>query len=126
LLYLIIAPIQIVFFSDQNKCPVLDWLDTLPKKVQAKAHVRIERLAEMGHELRRPEADLLREGIYELRWRFQSVNYRILYFFHGRTTAILSNGLTKEGQVPFNEIDISIERKRKFETNPDRYTFREE
>ncbi|MHB8481306.1 MAG: type II toxin-antitoxin system RelE/ParE family toxin [Nitrospiria bacterium] len=119
-------PTQIVFFSDQNKCPVLDWLDTLPKKVQAKAHVRIERLAEMGYKLRRPEADLLRDGIYELRWRFQSVNYRILYFFHGRTTAVLSNGLTKEGQVPVKEIDLAIERKRKFETNPDRYTYREE
>jgi len=46
---------------------VLDWLDHLFKKIQAKAPVRIERLAEMGHELRRPEADYLRENIYELR-----------------------------------------------------------
>lgn len=29
--------------------------------------VRIEQLAEMGYELRRPAADFLRDGIYELR-----------------------------------------------------------
>src|SRR2546426_10968641 len=28
--------------------------------------LRLDRLREMGHELRRPEADLLRDGIYEL------------------------------------------------------------
>lgn len=47
--------------------PVLDWLDALPDKVKAKCLVRIERLKEQRHELRRPEADYLRDGIYELR-----------------------------------------------------------
>ncbi|HUK56850.1 MAG TPA: type II toxin-antitoxin system RelE/ParE family toxin [Nitrospiria bacterium] len=91
---------QVVFFADHEGCPVLEWLDGLPKRIQAKARVRIERLAEIGHELRRPEADYLRDGVYELRWRFQSVNYRILYFFHGRDVIVLSNGLTKEDRVP--------------------------
>jgi hypothetical protein len=34
--------------------------------------------------LRRPHADYLEDGIYELRWRNGTVQYRILYFFHGR------------------------------------------
>ena len=33
----------------------------------------MERLAEFGHELRRPEADLLRDKIYELRIALQGI-----------------------------------------------------
>lgn len=117
---------RVVFFEDRGGCPVLEWLDSLPKKVQAKARVRIERLAEVGHELRRPEADYLRDDIYELRWRFQSVNYRILYFFQERDLVVLSNGLTKEDRVPSQEIDLAIHRKVKFETDPVGHTYTEE
>ncbi len=35
------------------------------------ARLRLERLREMGHELRRPEADFLRDGIYELALAFE-------------------------------------------------------
>lgn len=61
----------------------------------AKCIVRIQRLAQLGHELRRPEADLLRDEIYELRAKHGHVQYRILYFFHGRETAVLAHALTK-------------------------------
>jgi hypothetical protein len=72
----------VVFFIDEEGvCPLLVWLDQLPAKVQDKCIVRIERLEQLGHELRLPEADFLRHGIYELRASFQSVNYRMLYFF---------------------------------------------
>lgn len=117
---------RVVFFKDEGGCPVLDWLDQLSKKIQAKAQVRIERLAEMGHELRRPEADYLRDNIYELRWRVQSVNYRILYFFHGKEVVVLSNGLTKEDRVPPREINLAVERKAAFESDPAGHTYSEE
>lgn len=118
--------VRVVFFAEKGSSPVLDWLETLPARVRAKALVRIERLAELGHELRRPEADYLSNGIYELRWRFQSVNYRILYFFHGREVAVLANGLTKEGAIPRSEIDSAAGRKARFENNPVSHTFVEE
>ena len=58
----------VVFYKDRaGKVPVLEWLDTLPVKIQDKCVVKIERLRELGHELRRPEANLLRDGVYELR-----------------------------------------------------------
>jgi hypothetical protein len=51
-------------------CPTLGWssirMQMDPIKVQDKCHLRLERLREMGHELRRPEADFLRDGIYEI------------------------------------------------------------
>jgi hypothetical protein len=37
------------------------------RKAWAKCRERIRRLAELGYELRRPHADFLRDGIYELR-----------------------------------------------------------
>jgi phage-related protein len=69
------------------------------------------RLSEMGHELRRPEADYLRDDIYELRTGLGSVNYRVLYFFHGRNEAVVSHGFTKEAEVPSREIEQAIKRK---------------
>ena len=104
---------------------MLSWLDTLPTKAQDKCRVRIERLKELGHELRRPEADLLRDGIHELRVNLQGINYRMLYFFHGNVAAVLSHGAVKEGIVPPREIEHAIERKRRFEQNVARHTHRE-
>jgi phage-related protein len=111
--------VRVILFRDGDSCPFLDWLETLPEKAHAKGTTRIERLEEMGHELRRPEADYLADGIYELRWRFQSVNYRVLYFFHGREAVILSHGFTKEGRVPPREIDLAIRRKVAFQRSPE-------
>ena len=118
--------IQVVFFrTDDGGCPVLQWLDELPDKAQDKCVVRIERLKELGHELRRPEADFLRDGIYELRIGLDGINYRILYFFHGRTIAVLSHGIIKERVVPPKEIDLAVRRKKVFELNPESHTYRE-
>jgi phage-related protein len=118
---------RVVFYKDDDgSVPALDWLDSLPPKALDKCTVRIERLEEMGHELRRPEADFLRDGIYELRVGLGHLNYRLLYFFHGRVAAVISHGLVKEAAVPPKEIDRAIARKRKFEANPTTHTNMEE
>ena len=117
---------SVVFYRDSDgRAPVLQWLDGLPAKAQDKCRIKIERLCELGHELRRPEADLLRDGIYELRIGLQGINYRILYFFHGKIAAVLAHGLIKERVVPSREIDVALTRKRKFERDPDRHTYEE-
>ena len=53
--------------EEYGSCPFVEWFDKLRVKVQGKCYLRLERLREMGHELRRPEANFLRVGIYELR-----------------------------------------------------------
>ena len=117
---------KVVFYeADDGSVPFLDWFDGLGAKAQDKCRVRLQRLADLGHELRRPVADYLRDGIYELRVRHRSMNYRILYFFHGRTAAIVSHGLVKERRVPPKEIDLAIRRKIEFERNPDSRTHNE-
>lgn len=112
----------VVFFADADgTCPLLEWLDEQPERVRFKCIVRIERLAEQGHELRRPEADMLRDSIHELRVRLGQVNYRMLYFFHeGR--AVVTHGLTKESQVPNKEIELAIRRMKAFKDEPSRHT----
>ena len=99
--------------------------DGLPAKAQDKCRIRIQRLAELGHELRRPEADLLRDDIYELRVRLSHVNYRILYFFDGQIAAVLAHGLTKQDRVPDAAIARATERKRKYQQAPKLHTFKE-
>jgi len=121
-----VPKIPVVFYRDSDgTAPVLEWLDTLPAKAQDKCRIKIERLCEFGHELRRPEADLLRGGIHELRIGLQGMNYRILYFFHGRTAAVLAHGLVKERVVPSREIELALTRKRRFEQDPERHTYEE-
>lgn len=114
----------LIFADNDGTAPLIQWLDQLPPKVQYKCIVRIERLAEMGHELRRPEADYLRDDIYELRLAFQDIQYRILYFFQ-ESRAILSHGLIKTSRVPPRDIDLAMERKARFELDPEKHTYRE-
>lgn len=118
---------EVVFYrEDDGSVPALEWLDGLgqPKAV-AKCRTRIERLGELGHELRRPDADFLRDGIHELRISLSGIQYRLLYFFHGRTAAVLSHGIIKEGRVPPAEIERAIRRGAKFRADPQRHTHRE-
>ncbi len=116
---------DVVFFTDDDgTVPLLDWLDKQDRKVQDKCLVKIERLEELGHELRRPEADYLRNGVYELRVRYRSVNYRMLYFFHEQI-AVVSHGLTKEDVVPDREIDLAMSRNTQFRQVPERHTHKE-
>lgn len=121
---------EVRFYCEADgSAPVLDWLDELAardRRAFLKCRELIERLALFGHELRRPTADLLRDGVYELRARVGRVNYRILYFFHGRNVALLAHGLTKEAEVPATELNRAIERRERFETDPERHTYREE
>ena len=83
-------------------------------------------MGELGHELRRPEADFLRDGIYELRASYQGVHYRMLYFFAGKAVVVVSHGLTKERFVPAREIDLAIRRKQSVEADFGRFTLQPE
>lgn len=60
------------YFNAKSTCsPTADSVPTLSNACMLKPSlqdicvVKIERLRELGHELRRPETDLLRDGIYE-------------------------------------------------------------
>lgn len=112
----------VFFFQDADgHSPVAEWLEELQRSdllAYMKCGGLIRRLEASGYELRRPTADFIRDGIHELRARRGRVNYRLLYFFHGRNVAIVAHGLTKEDVVPRMDIERALARKRAYESNP--------
>jgi phage-related protein len=118
---------HVAFYQEADgQSPVVDWLRELMQtneKAWSHCRARIELLAQLGHELRRPAADYLRDGIYELRAKQGHVQYRILYFFHDRQVAILTHSLRKEEKIPDVDIERAIKRKRLFASNPRKYTY---
>ena len=116
---------RVIFYKekDEKTAQVLEWLETIPQKARLKCVTRIERLQEEGHNLRRPEADFLRDKIYELRASVRGIHYRMLYFFHDNIAAVLSHGIVKEGVVPPIEIDRAIRNRRNFESDPKAHTY---
>ena len=121
---------QVAFYQEADgEAPVVNWLRELLRtneRAWSNCRARIELLAQSGHELRRPAADYLRDGIYELRAKQGHVQYRLLYFFHGREVAILAHSLTKEDKTPDVDIERTIKRKKLFEANPKEHTYESE
>ncbi len=120
-------PIKVIFFREASgEVPVLDWLKQLRKKDlrgYEKCAARIHRLELEGFELRRPFCDYLRDGLYELRARRGRLNYRILYFFHGRNRIVLVSGFSKEGRIPTSPMRRAFRRKAAFENQPARHKY---
>ena len=118
---------DVVFYREENgSVPALVWLDGLSNvKAIVKCRAKLVRLAALGRELRRPEADLLRDGIYELRVSLSHINYRLLYFFSGKDAVVVSHGFTKGTKVPAGEIELAIARRKRFRLSPAAHSFRE-
>jgi phage-related protein len=121
---------DVAYYRDlDGSVPVREWLRELrcrDQRAAEKCVAQIGLLRSMGHELRRPVADYLRDGVYELRAQVGRSQHRILYFFHGRNFAVLVHGLTKEKKVPAKEIDRAVSRMQLFKQNPKSHTFRKD
>lgn len=112
--------------EDDGSVPVLDWLLALQQKNERaakKCFALVTLLRDWGSELRRPRADFLRDGVYELRTEVGRVNYRILYGFVGKDVAVLACGLTKEKTVPAREFDRAALRIAQYTQNPTRHRY---
>ena len=118
---------QIHLFRQSNgEVPFLDWFNELEvrdPKAFAQCNQRILELTRKGNDLERPLCGFLRNGIYELRFKNNTVQYRVLYFFNGKSVAFLSHGIRKHGKkVPDAEIDAAIRHMKLVESNPQKYT----
>jgi phage-related protein len=119
---------ELVLYRDEDgRVPLLDWLRRLPDAAVDRCRAALQRLQQEGFRLRRPTADLLDDGIYELRIKYRGLNYRILYFFHGRQAVIVSHGFLKQRAiVPARELATAKERRRRFEDDPAAHSAREQ
>ena len=97
---------EIIFYrTAQNDCPLLDFLNSLDKKMYAKVMRTVKLLRDNGNELREPYSKVLSDGIFELRVKVGSDISRVLYFFVAGNKIVLTNGFVKKTQkTPSAEI----------------------
>jgi phage-related protein len=113
----------VIFREEDGSAPFRDWFRQLPFKAKVQCRARLELLSDHGHLLRRPAADYLRDGVYELRAKAGRINYRMLYFFHGQEAVVISHGIVKQqATVPSIEIERALRRKAAYIRNPVRHT----
>jgi hypothetical protein len=123
---------QVIFYAEDGASPFLAWLDRLQQRAQDKIFDAVARLEQLGHELRRPEAEYLGDDIYELRIKKGHVNYRPLYFFddlketsRGRVLrrSVIVHGCTKEGKVDPRDIKLAVARRARFRADRAAHTY---
>ena len=98
---------EIIYYEDRNGgSPIEEFIDGLPSVMhQARVLAVIGLLEEHGVGLHRHYADLLEDGIHELRVRVGRLRYRILYFYWQRNKIVLTHGFAKTTRrVPEREI----------------------
>lgn len=112
------------YVSPRGQCFIDEFLDELQPKPRSKIEARIRQLLFQGPNLQRPYADMLQDGIRELRIQFGNLRIRLFYFIHEKTIVLTHGMLKKTGPVPIVEIERAkryredwVETKRKGEIN---------
>jgi|SRR6185312_803727 len=108
---------RITFYkTPRGESPFEIFLEGHNDKVRTKFGKLVVALEEHGPDLKRPYADVLRDGIRELRVGFGGNAYRALYFFFVRDTIVITHAFTKKTDaVPNQEIDRALRYKADFE-----------
>jgi phage-related protein len=95
--------------------PVEEYIRKLSINERAKTLAFIDHLREKGPDLHRPYADLLEDGIYELRIKLTGTQVRILYFFCYKDIIVLTNIFDKHtDKVPKSEIKMAKKNRNDF------------
>lgn len=91
--------------TEDKKSYIKDFIDSLDILEKVKVMSWIQLLEEKGALLPRPYADLLEDGIHELRIKISGAQERILYFFCYQDFIVLTHNFTKNtAKVPKVEI----------------------
>jgi phage-related protein len=107
---------KVYYYEDNNGAiPVKEYIDSLVIRDRAKSLAFIGLLETHGPQLPRPYADLLEDGIHELRMKLTGTQVRILYFFCYQNNIILTNSFEKHTDaVPKSEMKIAKGRRTDF------------
>jgi len=103
---------QIVFFlTDSDKNPVLDFIDKLEKKDQAKILGCLKSIQELGFETPRADFRQIDGKLWEIKIRASSGGYRIFYVTICRSKMVLLHAYQKKSQkAPKKEIVVALKR----------------
>lgn len=109
---------HVVYYEDQKgNSQVFEFIESRDVREKAKILVWLEQLEQQGPNLPRPYADLLEDGIHELRVKLSGDQVRFLYFFCFRDIIVLTNVLIKTTErVPIGEIKTAKKRRSDFLT----------
>ncbi len=107
---------QVIYYeTETGKSFVEDFIEAQNIRNQAKILNLISILEEKGPNLPRPYADLLSDGIHELRIKISGNQSRILYFFCYQKYIILTHTFLKTtDKVPNAEINKAIQYRNDF------------
>ena len=99
-------PWKVLYYTDKdNRCSIKEFIDSKDERNQAKIMAYLSILEERGPNLPRPYADLLKDGIHELRIKLSGNQTRVLYFFTNKQYIVLTHAFTKTSSaVPPREI----------------------
>ena len=90
------TPWQVIYYETATgQCPVAEFIQSRSIRNQAKLLALLSFLEEQGPTLPRPYADLLADGIHELRLKLSGNQVRILYFFCYKEWIVLTHAFTK-------------------------------
>lgn len=100
------------FIEKDGRCPVEEFMGELTEKEREKVVAYIKILKEFGHNIRRPIADYLGQGIYELRPQA----HRVFYFYFMKDSVVLLHMLRKRtDKIPLNDLNLCIKRRNEVE-----------
>lgn len=87
---------KVIFYeTEDGKCPVESFINSRSINNQAKIERFLEHLEVKGPSLPRPYADLLEDGIHELRIKLSGNQVRFLYFLFLKILLLLHMFLSK-------------------------------
>jgi hypothetical protein len=98
---------HVIYYTDTKEySEVIDFIDGRKDREKAKILALLTVLEEQGPQLPRPYADILIDGIHELRVKLSGDQVRILYFFCYQEFIVMTNCFTKNTEkVPIREIE---------------------
>jgi len=100
------------FLDERGDSPVKEFIKGLSYDERAKVFAYITELKSKGHNLRRPLADYVGHGIYELRPKTN----RIFYFFFLKSSAVLIHAIRKKtDKIPSRDFALCLKRKSEVE-----------
>lgn len=103
------------FQAGNGKYPVMEFIDSLEAKSQARIARTLDLLEEFGIGLGMPYARYLEKQLWELRVRMGKNRYRIIYFLPAGKTFVLLHGFSKKTDaVPKPDLEIAQNRRKDY------------
>jgi phage-related protein len=112
---------RIDFYREGLRNPVEDFLSSLDEKTYARFTWSLEQLRHRNISAREPLVRHVEGKVWELREESRTNIYRVLYFAAAGRRFVMLHGFQKKTQrTPRREIDIALDRQKRFEAREGR------